>query len=338
MISNLRSQLEQQNALDKLTEALEELPRVRADLGYPPLVTPTSQIVGVQAVMNVLSGDRYSMVPKETKDYVKGLYGKSPAPIDPSVAKKILGDEPVVTCRPADMLEPMLPKAAKNVDGKLIKSEEDIISYCLFPEPALEYFKWREIPRVDRPPCPADLEQKKAAQPEPAAPPPPKPLLSKQDYLEIEGLLKKVRELQFGEVTIRRDDVSLSLKAGASAAAAAAPGAVTPEVSLSAVPLQSTSHAAAAATSQPAPTAEKAPGLSINAPLNGTFYTTPGMGQPAFVKAGDTVKEKQTVCIVEAMKLFNQITAPAKCRILEFLVQHGQPVKKGQPLISIEKL
>ncbi|MCK4249368.1 MAG: pyruvate carboxylase subunit B, partial [Candidatus Omnitrophica bacterium] len=109
MISNLRSQLQQQNALDRLDEVLEELPRARADLGYPPLVTPTSQIVGVQAVMNVLSGARYSMVPQETKNYVKGLYGRSPAPISPAVKKKILGNEKTITCRPADLLEPMLP-------------------------------------------------------------------------------------------------------------------------------------------------------------------------------------------------------------------------------------
>jgi oxaloacetate decarboxylase alpha subunit len=329
MISNLRSQLEQQNALDKLPQVLEELPRVRADLGYPPLVTPTSQIVGVQAVMNVMSGDRYSMVPQETKNYVKGLYGRSPAPIDPAIRKKILGDEPVVTGRPADLLEPMLPHAAANVDPKLIKSEEDIISYCLFPEVAVEFFKWRELPRSDRPPSPAELERK---QPEQAPSPPPKPFLSSQDYQEIHALLKTVRELQFTEFAIRRDDINLSLKS----AAAASPAAIEPEVSLVTVPLQAPSPAPAAPQSGTA--AENAPGASINAPLNGVFYTSPGMGLPPFVKQGDTVSKGQTICIVEAMKLSNQITAPAKCRILEILVQNGQPVKKDQPMISIEKL
>jgi oxaloacetate decarboxylase (Na+ extruding) subunit alpha len=329
MISNLRSQLEQQNALDKLPQVLEELPRVRADLGYPPLVTPTSQIVGVQAVMNVLSGDRYSMAPQETKNYVKGLYGRSPAPINPAVRNKILGDEPVVTGRPADLLEPMLPHSTANVDPKLIKSEEDIISYCLFPEVAVTYFKWRNLPREDRPPSPADLERK---QPEQAAAPLPKPFLSSQDYQEINALLKRLRELQFTEFTIRRDDINLSLKA----AAAASPAATTPEISVATVPLQAPSPAPAAPQSDTA--SNKAPGMSINAPLNGVFYASPGIGLSPFVKQGDTVNEGQTVCIVEAMKLFNQITAPAKCRILEILVQHGQPVKKDQPLISIEKL
>ena len=337
MISNLRSQLEQQNALDKLSQVLEELPRVRADLGYPPLVTPTSQIVGVQAVMNILSGDRYSLVPQETKDYVKGLYGRSPAPIEPSVAKKILGNEEAVTCRPADMLQPMLRHAALNVDPKLVKSEEDILSYCLFPEPSLEYFKWRDLPRDERPPSPADLERKKMTEPEQAPAPLAKPFLSKQDYQEIEGLLHKVRELQFDEVIIRRDDTSLSLKSGSGAPSpAAGPAANQPEMAVSTVPLKAMPPVPAAP--QSAPAEEKPPGTSISAPLNGIFYTSPGIGRPAFVQKGDTVNQGDIVCIVEAMKLFNQIAAPARCRILEFLVQHGQPVKKDQPLILIEKL
>jgi oxaloacetate decarboxylase (Na+ extruding) subunit alpha len=227
------------------------------------------------------------------------------------------------------LLEPMLPHGTANVDPKLIKSEEDIISYCLFPEVSLEYFKWRELPRDDRPPSPADLERK---QPEQAPSPPPKPFLPSQDYQEIHALLKKLRDLQFTEFTIRRDDISLSFKS----AAAASSAAIAPEVSVATVPLQAPSPVLAAPQSGTA--AEKAPGVSINAPLNGVFYASPGMGLPPFVKQGDMVSGGQTVCLVEAMKLFNQITAPAKCRILEILVQHGQPVKKDQPLISIEKL
>jgi acetyl-CoA carboxylase biotin carboxyl carrier protein len=144
--------------------------------------------------------------------------------------------------------------------------------------------------------------------------------------------LKQVRELQFTEFTIRRDDISLSLKS----AADASPAAIEPEIRVATVPHTALSSAPAASRSGSA--AEKAPGSSIKAPLNGVFYVSPGIGQPPFVKQGDTVSAGQTLCIVEAMKLFNQITAPAKCRILEILVQHGQPVKKDQPLILIEKL
>ncbi|MDU6249195.1 MAG: oxaloacetate decarboxylase subunit alpha, partial [Paeniclostridium sordellii] len=110
MLSNLLSQLKQQNATEKYEDVLKEVPRVRADLGYPPLVTPMSQMVGTQALFNVLTGERYKLVPKEIKDYVKGQYGKAPAPIDEEVKKKIIGDEEVVTVRPADLLEPEFEK------------------------------------------------------------------------------------------------------------------------------------------------------------------------------------------------------------------------------------
>lgn len=171
MISNLRSQLQQQGALDRLPEVLEELPRTRADMGYPPLVTPTSQIVGVQAVLNVLAGKRYEMVTQETRDYVKGLYGRSPAAIQPKLAKQILNGEKPVTCRPADLLKPGLADAAAQLDPKLVEKEEDILSYCLFPEVALGYFKWRAKPKDHREPIPADLDEEahkkgKAREPE----------------------------------------------------------------------------------------------------------------------------------------------------------------------------
>ena len=115
MFSNLLEQLREQKALDRLNEVLEEVPKVRKELGYPPLVTPTSQLVGIQAVLNVISGKRYSIVPKEIKDYVKGLYGKPPAPIDEKIKKKIIGDEKPITCRPADLLEPALDKIPDDV-------------------------------------------------------------------------------------------------------------------------------------------------------------------------------------------------------------------------------
>ncbi len=148
MFSNLLSQLREQKALDRLNEVLEEVPKVRKELGYPPLVTPTSQLVGIQAVMNVLSGKRYSMIPKEIKDYVKGLYGKPPGLIDPKIRKKIIGDEQPITTRPADQLEPALDKIPDDVKP-YIESEEDKITYALFPQIALEFFKKRKAKRED---------------------------------------------------------------------------------------------------------------------------------------------------------------------------------------------
>jgi len=143
MISNLRNQLAGQNAADRYEEVLVEVPRVREELGYPPLVTPTSQMVGTQAVLNVLTGKRYGVVPKEIKDYVKGMYGRPPAPINPEVQKIIIGDEQPITHRPADDLEPMLDQARKDIMD-YYRQEEDVLSYVLFPEVAMEYFKTRQ--------------------------------------------------------------------------------------------------------------------------------------------------------------------------------------------------
>jgi len=142
MLSNLVSQLKQQNQLDKYEEVLKEVPRVRADLGYPPLVTPMSQMVGTQAVLNVITGERYKMVPNEVKAYVRGEYGRPPVPISEEIKKKIIGDEPVIDCRPADLLEPQLEKF-RNEIKEYMEQEEDVLSYASFPQVALDFFKYR---------------------------------------------------------------------------------------------------------------------------------------------------------------------------------------------------
>ena len=256
MISNLRSQLAQQDALDRLDEVLEELPKTRADLGYPPLVTPTSQIVGVQSVLNVLSGTRYSMVTDETKRYAAGYYGATPAPIDPKLQKKLIGKLKPITCRPADLLKPGLVAAADELPPNTIQAEEDILSYALFPEVALGYFKWRK----EGGPIPADEEEKKSAQ-------------------------------------------------------------------LSASPL-------APHPSTPDSPPSTVSGTPVLAPLNGTFYRSDAPGKPKMAEDGAAVKAGDAVCVVEAMKLFNPIKAPAAGKIA-FLVEHGQPVRKGQALATV---
>jgi pyruvate/oxaloacetate carboxyltransferase len=259
MISNLRSQLQQQDALDRLDEVLAELPSARADLGYPPLVTPTSQIVGVQAVLNVLSGKRYSMVTDETRRYAAGYYGKTPAPIDPKLRKKLCGKLRAIDCRPADLLKSGLVAAAAELEPNTIKAEEDILSYALFPEVALGYFKWRNTDPSKRQPIPADLE------------------------------------------------------------AAAEPAAQAPK---------------AAGAAQPQAQAAVVDGTSVLAPLNGTFYRSDAPGKPMMAEDGATVKAGDAVCVVEAMKLFNPIKAPAGGKIT-FLVEHGKSVAKGQVIASI---
>ncbi|MDK2891982.1 sodium-extruding oxaloacetate decarboxylase subunit alpha [Methanohalophilus sp.] len=142
MLSNLVSQLKEQNALDKYDAVLEEMPRVREELGYPPLVTPTSQIVGTQAVLNVLMGERYKVIPKEVKDYVRGLYGRPPAPISEEMITTIIGDEKPITVRPADLLEPEYEKIKKEAEEMgIVSKEEDILTYALYPSIAPKFLR-----------------------------------------------------------------------------------------------------------------------------------------------------------------------------------------------------
>ena len=160
MLSNLLSQLKQQNAEDKYYDVLAEIPRVRKDCGYPPLVTPTSQIVGTQAVLNVLMGERYKMISKETKGLLRGEYGQLPAPVNEEVRKKAIGDAEVITCRPADLLTPELEKYTEEA-GDLAKCEEDVLSYALFPQVASKFLEERNNggPKKEEPaPAPAKAE------------------------------------------------------------------------------------------------------------------------------------------------------------------------------------
>lgn len=148
MLSNLLSQLKQAGKSDKFEEVLKEVPRVRADAGFPPLVTPTSQIVGTQAVFNVILGERYKTVTKEFKGLVKGSYGKTPAPIDPEFRKKILGDEQPIDCRPADLIEPELEKL-KAECAKWSQQDEDVLSYAMFGQVAEKFFEKRKDKQLD---------------------------------------------------------------------------------------------------------------------------------------------------------------------------------------------
>lgn len=159
MLSNLVSQLKMQNALDKYEEVLKEVPRVREDLGYPPLVTPMSQMVGTQAVFNVVLGERYKMVPKEIKAYVKGEYGKPTVEISEEIRKEIIGDEEVITCRPADLIPPQL-ESIRNEMKEYLEQEEDVLSYALFPQVAMEYFKYRQAQKYKIDSEYADKDQK----------------------------------------------------------------------------------------------------------------------------------------------------------------------------------
>ncbi len=341
MASNLLSQLKEQKAEDRLTEVLNEVPRVREDLGFPPLVTPTSQIVGVQAVINVLTGERYKLIPKEVKDYVKGLYGRSPARIRESVMAKILGGDKPVKGRPADRLEPLLPKARKELPKDLVEKEEDYISYALFPEVSLKFFQWRKNPT---PPEPAKPEKKSA--PEPRQKPGSAPAKEEIDIGTVRDLIEllashQVTELEWqykkDRVRIRRGGAVLETVVRASeprpmpatAASAPKPG-----------PAPETTAPAEQPTEPQAPEPKPAATETeeVISPMVGTIYLRTRPDSPPFVEKGETVEAGQALCIVEAMKLMNEIQAEKKCRIIDILVQGGESVEYGQPLMLIEPL
>ena len=159
MLSNLTSQLDKLGAADKYYEVLEEVPNVRKDLGEPPLVTPSSQIVGTQAVMNVIAGERYKMVPQETKDVLMGKYGETVKPFNKEVQKKCIGDAKVITYRPADDIEPMLPGYEKEV-AQWKQQDEDVLTYALFPQVAVDYFKYRQAQETGVDPAAGDSANK----------------------------------------------------------------------------------------------------------------------------------------------------------------------------------
>ncbi|MCH7500862.1 MAG: pyruvate carboxylase subunit B, partial [Nitrospinae bacterium] len=168
MISNMENQLREQNALDKLEEVLKEVPRVRKDLGYPPLVTPTSQIVGSQATLNVLTGERYKIITKETRECILGKYGKLPAAIDPELLEKVAKGQKMIDCRPADLLVPEWDTVVAEVGDKA-KTDADRLTYAMFPKVALKFFETRGKP-LPEPAAPAPAAAPAPPAPQPAAP------------------------------------------------------------------------------------------------------------------------------------------------------------------------
>jgi oxaloacetate decarboxylase alpha subunit len=350
MASNLLNQLTEQKAGDRLAEVLDEVPRVREDLGYPPLVTPTSQIVGVQAVMNVLSGERYKLIPNEVRDYVKGLYGRSPAPVRDSVMIKILGKEKPIKTRPADRLEPLMPKVRKELPKDLVEKEEDYISYALFPEVALKFFQWRKNPTRPEPDKPKDQgkpEKATAAQEASQLPAGVRPdevgVWTVRELIELtaaHGVSELEWEHKKDKIRIRRGGELLpaapvpSTPVPVRTPPAATEAIVEPEPGAEE---EKPDKASPAPGSAPQPAAPAGPNVEeVTSPMVGTFYLRPRPDAPAFIEPGDVIEVGQTLCIVEAMKLMNEIQAEKTCRIVEVLVQDGESVEYGQPLILVE--
>jgi oxaloacetate decarboxylase alpha subunit len=334
MISNLHSQLEQQKAAHRMDEVLQEIPRVREDLGYPPLVTPTSQIIGTQAVLNVLMGERYKMCPGEVKHYVRGYYGKPPAPIKEDIRKKIIGDEEVIQVRPADLMPPAWERSQQEV-AVWTDKEEDILTYALFPQVALKFFEYRQgrshedIPQISsRDEVRDDLLKEKPAVKLPSAGRTSE-MQSRGDNEmnidEIRELMLMLDQTSIAELELQKDDYRLSLRKTCSAAGQdkPAPAAV--------------GDGGAAPVKEENLPVDNQNVVEVVAPMVGTFYSSPAPDAPAFVKLGDRVDPGQTLCILEAMKLMNEIKSEAAGTIVDILVRNAEAVEYGQALFLIEK-
>ncbi len=316
MTTNLSRQLQEQGAADRLAEVLEEVPLVRAELGYPPLVTPTSQIIGAQAVFNVLTGERYKIVPQEVQDYVKGLYGRPPGPISDEIRAKIIGDAEVVMIRPADLLEPAMKRARQELPPELIDKEEDIISYAIFPEIARRFFERRHKPSTERGEREEEMNETKDS-----------PSVNSNATKVIRELIELTIKNNITELEWEHADTKVKIRRGGSALPPVVVSSATTAESVSPV-VQTETIAVERATKYE----------EITAPLVGIFYRRPAPDQPPFVEQGDIVKTGQTVCIVEAMKLKNEIQAKKECRIMEIVVDNATPVEYGQVLFRVEPI
>lgn len=297
MLTNLENQLREQNAADRLDEVLEEIPRVRKDLGYIPLVTPTSQIVGTQAVLNVLTGERYKTVTRETEGVLKGEYGATPAEMDEALQKRVLGGDEPVTCRPADLLEPEFDKQkaeleelAREKGFELAHEVDDTLTYALLPQPALTFFRNRGNPDAFEP-APDGPEEA------------PKQASGTGDNqgvytVEVEGKAYVVRVTDGGDVGAL-EEVS-------------APGSEKDE------------------QGAPAPAAATAgEGHQFKAPLSGSVYRI-------VAAEGSSVGEGDVLMLLEAMKMETEIRSDRAGTVQRLHVAEGDSVSSGDPLVTLE--
>ncbi len=314
MISNLSNQLKEQGALNRMDEVLAEIPRVRKDLGYPPLVTPTSQIVGTQAVLNVMTGERYKSITNEVKNYLRGHYGKSPAPVDESIKQKAVGNDAIISCRPADLLEPEMEKLAVESE-RFAKSEEDVLTYAMFPDIGQTYLQERNAGSA----VPEALLEKHSAQSSASrfAPNEFKVTLHGETfhinltgsghagqeqrpyYVTIDGIAEEVIVETLSEIEVSGNGTSSGggKKKAASSTASGRPRAT---------------HAGHVTTSMP-----------------GTIVAVK-------VNVGDKVKAGDGVLVIEAMKMENEIQAAASGVVVSVNVSKGDAVTPDEALIEIQ--
>jgi pyruvate carboxylase subunit B len=325
MTTNLVSQLREADAIDRLHEVHEELPRTRKELGYPPLVTPTSQIVGIQAVQNVLFG-RYKMISGQVKDYVYGMYGRSPAPIDPKVQKLILkgyekGEKPI-TCRAADLLEPEMEKA-KEATKDIAKDIGDVLIYAIYPQTGMRFLRWK----YGLEPVPDSVKPKTLEE------------IKREDEIIEKAKAGKLVEKVEKEVPVKGpgirtfnvfvEDEYYSVEVE-STGTAAITGPIASPAPQAAQPVPKAEAAPQPVRAKPSPAAVGEGEVAVAVPMPGTVIRYQ-------VDVGDKVKAGDIVVMLEAMKMENAIPAPADGVIKAVNFGPGASVKKGDVLAIIAK-
>ncbi len=318
MMSNLISQLELQHASARLPDVLTEIPKVRAEVGYPPLVTPMSQIVGTQAVINVLTARRWAVVPNEMKDYIRGMYGKAPGPMDDRIVARVLGDlEPLAAdVRPGSLVTTTYADMAEEI-GDLARTEEDVLMYALFPNEARDYLqRHREGAEGAVFMHSRDIDSARED--------------DSVNVNQIRELVQLVEESGVTEIVVEEGDQRIVVRKGGTsvehphvvhsqAAGAAPPAPESPQI------VDESTHGG-----------RPAGWRAVVAPMVGTFYAAGSPGAAPFVSVGDTVSEGQTLCILEAMKLMNEITAEEAGVIREVAADNAAAVEYGTVLFYYE--
>jgi len=306
MISNMINQLREQGALERFVEVLEEIPRVREDLGYPPLVTPTSQIVGTQATLNVLTGERYKTITNEVKHYLQGRYGRPPGEVNPVVRQKAIGSADVIQVRPADLLDDEMDNLREQV-GTLAQSEEDVLTYAMFPEIGREFLEQRAEDRL----APEPLEREKTAEPDEA---------------------ERGAPLEFN-VTLHGETYHIHVTGSGHQREGKRPFYVTVDGIPEEIVLETLDELAAT----PGATQSGAGGQRPRATKPGHVTTSmPGTIIEVLVSAGDEVNAGDPVLVIEAMKMETEVQAPISGKVEEVLVAKGDAVNPDDALIVIE--
>ena len=308
MISNLAYQLREQGALDRMQEVLSEIPKVREDLGYPPLVTPTSQIVGTQAVLNVLAGSRYQNITNEVKFYLQGRYGKAPGTVNPIVRQQAIGNEDVIDCRPADLLKDEMETLRDEVGG-LAETAEDVLSYAMFPDIARTFLEQRAAGKLIPEPLDAIEESAEVCGPAPV-----------EFNVTLHGETYHIRVTGTGHRAVNRRPFYVSVDG--------VPEEIMVET-LEEIAVDSRGGAlpARSAKGSKRPLA-KSPGHLTT--------SMPGTIVEVLVKVGDVVKAGDPVLITEAMKMETEIQAPISGKVIAVHVVKGDSVNPDEALVEIE--